>query len=729
MGKKSAQQISRQAPAPSRHNSEQYTQKANQGGIHFGMNPQLTLQLNRLSTSQWLCLCIAVGLVAAPLVEGMTSTSSGNRVERRRNLARDLNTTATQHSLSNLTANCDTGSTWVANPTTNIHGIQAVQTNSNGTHVIMSTTDHDRRRDGKGSGNTVQVYDDKANLLATYTKEPTQEQHDDRPALTTTVSCNQGDGAVCTSNTGQESSVKEEEALGNCSNNSTLTEFPASPSYASTYADIIPANAPGGTQALSEVSEHRIMSEQGIPGADKFDVTSPFSAFMGRIGMEQDSPQVAVKVVSTASKAAICAMQEGTASTEQFNTEVALYDLPNPNLAQEVRMPESARLVVSNIPKEVNQGVLINRVDAQTGLPRTDLAFAYQGMQGEQGVLIINDVGQKVGTLDFQQLDAAGQVTRILMQGQTGFGDSYPRRFGKLATDGSWVAISTPGNTQQIGVWNVDLNSVKDGSTITLGVKNGVTVVGLQQGSDPSATGWQDVKATQVNGKPALLVGRSEFGSAGSAGDSLHVIPQENLVEQSRTDKLVYVNMDIVSSDVISDPEQSCSGFAVNYQVDGAGHLVSGCEGLPTNFVQIDLNTLDGTSPQAAQKPGANAKTTGDFTRKCDESPNNPAPAPAPAPASAPAPAPAPAPALAPAPSTNPPPAPAPKPDDNHDKEGMSLGSKLLIGGSIAIVGTVIGVGTYTFWQRQKEQMGGYRDISESESDSRRFSFGSGNMN
>ena len=59
----------------------------------------------------------------------------------------------------------------------------------------------------------------------------------------------------------------------------------------------------------------------------------------------------------------------------------------------------------------------------------------------------------------------------------------------------------------------------------------------------------------------------------------------------------------------------------------------------------------------------------------------------------------------------------------------MSLGSKLLIGGSIAIVGTVIGVGTYTFWQRQKEQMGGYRDISESESDSRRFSFGSGNMN
>lgn len=710
--KKSTKQLSRQAPVASRHNSEQYTSTATQDGVNFGINPGLTLQLNRLSISQWACLCIAVGLVAAPLVEGMASTGSANRAERRRHLPRDLNTTATQHSLSNLTANCDTGSTWVANPTTNIHGIQAVQTSSQGTHIIMSTTNQDRRRDGKSFGNSVQVYDDKASLRATYTKDVTQEQHDDRPALTTTVSCNQGVDAFCTTNTGQEDSWRAEEIFGDCSTNTTLTEFPASSSYASTYADIIPANATGGTQALSEVSEHRIMSEQGIPGADKFDVTSPFSAFMGRVGIEEDSPQVLIKVVSTASKAAICAMQEGSASSEQFNTQVALYDVPNPDLAQEVRVPDSARLVISNIPKEVNQGILINRFDANSGLPRTDLAFAYQGMQGEQGVLVINDVGEKIGTVNFQQLDSEGQVTRILTQGQTGFGDSYPRRFGKLSTAGSLLSISTPNNSQQMVVWNVDMNSVADGSTVTLGVKNGVTVVALQQSSDPSATVWQDVKSTTINGEETLLVGRSEFGTATSSGDALHLVPQANLMEQAREGKTVYVDMKIVSSDVITDPDKSCGDFSVNYQVDDAGHFVGACAGLPTDFVQLDLNALNGASP-ATQKKSSDTDTTGDFTRVC-EFPNSPAPAPAPVPAPAPIPAPAPAPVLAPA--------PAPKPEDNPNKEGMSTRNKALIGGGAAITGILIAAAAYTFWQKKRDRTG-YHDISENESDSQSLSF------
>ncbi|MBY0377825.1 MAG: hypothetical protein K2Q33_04600 [Gammaproteobacteria bacterium] len=707
MGKKSARRkISRQAPLPSTQNREfasitnqaAYTANQDAGTIHQSgidpsivINPQLVFQFTHLSIFQKLCLFVAVGVVIAPAVQGMAPVNSGNRAARRQDLQRNVDTTARQYSLSNLTTNCDTGSTWVANPDTNIHGLQAVQTNSQGTHVIMSTTDHDRRREEKGSGNSIQVYDDKAVLRATYTKEVTKEQHDDRPALTTTVSCNQGDDAVCTSNTGQEDSWRAEEALGDCSNNKTLTEFPVSSSYASTYADILSSNATGGTQALSEASEHRIMSEQGIPGADRFDVTSPFSAFMGRVGIEQDSPQVAVKVVSTASKAAICAMQEGITSTEQFNTQVALYDLPNSNLPQEVRVPESARLVVNNIPKELNQGILINRMDAQSGLARTDLAFTYQGMQGEQGVLIINHLEQKNGTLDFQQLDDAGQVTRILTQGQTGFGDSYSRRFGKLSADESLLSISTPDNDQQVVVWAVDLDSVEEGSSITLGAQNNVTVVGLQQTSEPSATVWQDVKSTNVNGRETLLVGRSEFGAIGSSGDKLNLIPTGNVRAHAQAGETTYAALDKVSSNVITDPNKSCEDFSVNSQVDGAGYFMSRCAGLLSNFVQVYLNTLDGTSSQAAPNTAADTNATGDFTQVCKETPP-------------------------------PPPAPAPKKEEEH--EGMAVGTKLLIGGCVATTAAVVGVSIYTFWKRRMDSTG-YDDIS-SASDAERRSYSPG---
>lgn len=595
-----------------------------------------------------------------------------------------------EYQLTQLISDCSKGASVIANDglKRKLVGVRNGDDDDDGhgwasEFIIATSADSDGLSANKKRANTLRFYQTTdAKRVATFTRDAQDEKHDGRPAHTSIVQAN----TVLVGSLLVGTSQENIEPLDNSDfcDNSQPTSPPTSADYASTYdmqLNFDPNFNLKDGAPLTTASMNRIESPQGIPTEDKMDVT----LWKTSLPIYFDDAD-AIKVVSTASKEALCTIQQQGEGSAAIDTELDVYSvIPQ----KKVRMPEHAKLRI------INGGELNDYQVITTEEGRHDLILVGRNMQGQERVLVIQDIDKKTGTLDCNLLrqQKSGWQEIIFAGQRKGVLNTIDRRTALLGIPRGWsntFMLSTPDNAKaaayQIDLagfsGSINLNTAPESAALPIAIENPCV-----ETSNPAECNFsQTITMTQVpvnNGKyptyaSRLIVGRSYRGMPiGQTQESLQVYAYPDMV---------YGHPDTLGLSLLY--EIKWDGTEGNYSGMGMGHLTTSDDGILAascgdNLIELNLAAIENKVQQAYFSPSTGAAES-DYDVQCINFPPYPAPSPSPSPTPTPTPhtkhQPTPTPTPTPhIPTPNPVPTPHSRITPTPSPESKAIGSGAII--------------------------------------------------